>query len=77
MQQLGEDEAQKQIDDLFSKIDADGSGDISLKELAVWYFCQESKMRMKQKMVSGVSIWRYSVRVFLALRPTACSAHTS
>lgn len=49
-EQLGDDEAAIQIDKVFKTIDQDEDGEISLKELAVWYFAMEAKSRMRQKM---------------------------
>lgn len=47
---MGEETAKDRIDLMFRSIDLDRSGDISLKELAVWYFAFQTKLRVQQRL---------------------------
>jgi hypothetical protein len=50
-QQMGEEAAHMQIDHVFAAIDQDKSGEITLRELAVWYFGMEAKQRAKHTLI--------------------------
>jgi len=46
---MGEEQAESQIDDIFSSIDVDGSGECSMEEICMWYFTRAAKLRQIQK----------------------------
>jgi len=48
---MGEEEAADKIDLIFRQCDQDNSGDVSLKEIAVWYFGYQTKLRMRQRLM--------------------------